>query len=158
MEKKDVVNVMNDCEKRLAYDSGVYLLEMYLKQEQSLKIGARGNFTFFPGYYFYCGTAQQYLRARLERHLRQKKKFHWHIDYFLQVTEIETIYCWPDESSRECELASDLLAVPESKVPVEGFGASDCGCRTHLLYFTERPEYIVGIENRGADIYWLNES
>lgn len=67
---------------------GVYLLKIKLEKKVEIKIGALGKQTFFPGYYFYAGTAQHNLEARINCHYSSDKNFHWHIDYFLAAAEL----------------------------------------------------------------------
>jgi len=63
---------------------GVYILLVFLPGQQSVRVGSLGVIDFLPGWYAYMGSACG-LRARVCRHLRQDKKLHWHIDYFLAV-------------------------------------------------------------------------
>jgi len=121
----------------LNYNSGVYLLQLKVSAELKLKIGALGCYFFPAGYYYYCGSAQKNMPARLERHLSQNKKLYWHIDFLLCAAEIEKIYCWEEESDFECRLAEKISSLSESEIIVDKFGASDCSCRSHLFYFSE---------------------
>jgi sugar fermentation stimulation protein A len=79
----------------------------------------------------------QHLSARIARHVRKRKKMHWHIDFLRQ--EVESVVPVPIRSSRrdECEVAraySKLLAPGPSE-----FGSSDCGCPTHLFFRERNP-------------------
>lgn len=118
------------------YDSGVYVLKIFLSEKQKIKIGAKGVFDFPAGYYYYCGTAQRNLQARLKRHGRQEKKFHWHIDYLLAEAKLQEFYTWPVSREGECRLARYFIDELEGEVIVPGFGASDCDCKSHLIYFS----------------------
>ncbi|MHA2358418.1 MAG: GIY-YIG nuclease family protein [Candidatus Heimdallarchaeaceae archaeon] len=89
------------------------------------------------GFYIYVGSAfgSGGLSSRIHRHLRRRKKNHWHID---QVTMNE--YCnfhgvaaFLNEKS-EC-IISNYLHNLESIIPVQGFGSTDCknSCKSHFF-------------------------
>ncbi len=115
-------------------EGGVYLLKIKLETEKGIKVGALGKKIFAPGYYFYSGTAQRNLKARIERHYSSDKKFHWHIDYFLAEAELEKDFVFKLPAEGECFLAETLIN-QGGKTPIAGFGASDCSCGSHLIYF-----------------------
>ena len=104
---------------------------------KEVKVGASGLHTFPEGYYYYCGSAQNNLQARINRHLSSDKSFHWHIDYLLSESEVNNFYTWPYSGEKECDLANFLYNNLEGKIIVEEFGASDCKCRSHLFYFKQ---------------------
>ena len=62
-------------------DAGVYIAVFYMPRERTIQIGRLGRFRFQQGVYFYAGSAQRSLSARLEHHNRKNKILHWHIDY-----------------------------------------------------------------------------
>jgi sugar fermentation stimulation protein A len=118
-------------------DRGSYLLLMKLARRKSIEIGRLGRIPFRKGYYLYVGSAMQHLSARIARHVRKRKKIHWHIDFLRQ--EVESVVPVPIRSSRrdECEVAraySKLFAPGPA-----GFGSSDCGCPTHLFFHEREP-------------------
>ncbi len=121
----------------LDYDSGIYLLEIFLHKPKKIEIGKKGINTFPPGYYYYVGTAQKNLQARIERHLSREKRYHWHIDYLLNEANLQEYFTWPVGPESECELASYLQEELSGEVIVPGFGASDCDCESHLFYFQQ---------------------
>ena len=41
----------------------------------------------------------------------------------------------------ECLLAACAAALPGAGAPAPGFGASDCGCSTHLFFFEDYPDF-----------------
>ncbi|MFN2364252.1 MAG: DUF123 domain-containing protein [Halarsenatibacteraceae bacterium] len=130
------------------FDSGIYILEIFKHKPGKVEIGALGKIAFPAGYYYYIGTAQKNLNARIKRYLAGKGNFHWHIDYFLTEANIQNVYAWPLEKEYECKIADALLELENIKVIEEGLGSSDCNCRSHLL-FKEKPfedveEYIAG--------------
>ena len=113
-------------------DSGVYIAILQLSTRRRITVGRLGTFLFRPGVYFYVGSAQRNLTARIERHARKDKPLRWHIDYLSsRATMLGTIIL-PGSRSRECELARELRSLFAAAVP--GFGASDCRCPEHLFY------------------------
>jgi len=116
-------------------DGGVYILKIKLEKEKEIKVGALGKKIFTPGYYFYTGTAQRNLEARIKRHYSSDKNFHWHIDYFLAEAEVKNDFYFELPGAGECFLAQVLIN-KGGKTPIAGFGASDCSCGSHLIYFS----------------------
>ncbi|MDX9719346.1 MAG: DNA/RNA nuclease SfsA [Myxococcota bacterium] len=119
-------------------DRGCYLLVLQLGGEGvagvSIWVGALGELTFEPGYYVYVGSARRALSARVARHLRRRKQFHWHIDYLREYAR--SIRAFPIRAvEAECALAAQLRALGPA---VRGFGSSDCGCGGHLFAVGER--------------------
>jgi sugar fermentation stimulation protein A len=108
---------------------------MKLDNTAEIAIGKLGRFTFPAGHYLYFGSAMNGLQARISRHLRSNKKLHWHIDYFLRKATIIDIWCVESEERLECRLRLEATRLPGASAPVKGFGASDCSCTSHLLYF-----------------------
>ena len=113
-------------------DSGVYIAVFYMPRSRFIQIGRLGRFNFRQGVYFYVGSAQRNLPARLERHSRKKKPLHWHIDYLSVKAEMLGAIMIPGQRKHECEIAKELGQQFELVVP--GFGASDCRCAGHLFY------------------------
>lgn len=116
-------------------DSGVYLLKIKVEQKKVVAIGAIGQKEFLAGYYFYAGTAQRNLSARIKRHYSSDKKNHWHIDYLLAAAELEKDFIFQLPKAGECFLAQTLREAG-GQIAVDNFGASDCSCESHLLYFS----------------------
>ncbi|UCG49763.1 MAG: GIY-YIG nuclease family protein [Phycisphaerales bacterium] len=111
---------------------GVYIAIFCLAKKQRIAVGRLGSFWFRSGVYFYVGSAQQNLCARLERHSRKDKPLRWHIDYLSVRADMIGAVMVPGKRTRECELACELGRLYESVAP--GFGASDCRCGGHLFY------------------------
>lgn len=116
---------------------GGYLLVLGLERRRCLEVGALGEQVFERGRYVYVGSAVSGLAARVTRHLARRKKIHWHIDYLRAAAD--SIEAWPVVCDRriECALATDVAALAEPWV--DGFGSSDCGCRTHLYRLPPGP-------------------
>jgi len=116
---------------------GTYALLLELEQPAGITIGRLGT-SFFPaGYYVYVGSAlgSGGLAARLARHGRQNKKLHWHIDYFLVHARIVGIDTDDSGQRLECAWARTMLSRPGAQVVAPRFGASDCTCPSHLIYW-----------------------
>ena len=132
---------------------GVYALILYLDDNLVTNIGVRENVSFERGYWVYIGSAQgtgsTNLRNRLDRHFRQEKKIHWHIDYLLKENVELVDAIWSDSLENfECELVSHLLASGYFRAGPTGFGAGDCTnkCTAHLISYPEKENPMKKIE------------
>ena len=116
-------------------DSGLYQLLLYLPENRQITVGSKGLCNFAAGYYVYTGSAKRNLQARISRHIRRRKKVRWHIDYLTlhSVCLGHRAYLSPQFS--ECQLHAATLKLTGAAMPVKGFGASDCSCFSHLVYF-----------------------
>ena len=120
---------------------GSYIIVIFFPIHSIVKIGALGELSFPPGFYFYVGSAMgngsTSLEKRIKRHISssENKKTHWHIDYLLndQKSFLERIYILPSKQRLECVLAREIMNVSDNFI--KNFGSSDCDCRSHLLYF-----------------------
>jgi Uri superfamily endonuclease len=110
---------------------GAYVLLMFLQDERLITVGKLGQIRFRSGTYVYCGSAMAGYRGRVGRHFSKEKKLRWHIDYLLQEAEPVGAYLVPGGEGTECMLGNFISAL-EGSEPVEGFGCSDCSCRSHL--------------------------
>lgn len=125
--------------------AGIYMILMNVSDAVLLTIGKLGTYTFSEGYYTYTGSAlgkgATNLKHRLARHQRKDKKKFWHIDYLIadQNVSVEATIDAETTKKMECTIKSYLKNLKGAKVPINGFGASDCrkNCRSHLLYFPE---------------------
>ena len=117
--------------EREVADRGCYLLLLDLPRDRRIQVGRLGRFAFRKGTYVYVGSAQRGLAARIARHVRRRKRFHWHIDYLRAACG--QVVGLPIRSSRreECDVARAVAAVLEPGP--RGFGSSDCRCPTHLF-------------------------
>jgi endonuclease-3 len=112
---------------------GTYTLLFDLPDPADVEVGALGTVRFPAGAYAYTGSALGSGGfARVDRHRRVARgdhdTRHWHVDYFAghPETELVTTVTSPGVDA-ECAVAGRLPGGP-----VAGFGASDCGCRSHL--------------------------
>jgi Uri superfamily endonuclease len=115
---------------------GTYTVLLWLPAAAVITIGRLGDHTFPRGYYTYTGSAKRGLAARLHRHLHGATTRHWHVDYLRPYTRVLAWQAYPEAVQPECELARRLLA--EGQVVVPKFGASDCSCASHLVYYPGR--------------------
>jgi len=116
----------------LTLDSGLYIAVFYLARAQKIHIGALGRFCLRRGVYFYVGSAQRNLSARLNRHGCKDKLLRWHVDYLSARALMLGAITIAGPREQECAVAKELGAMFELAVP--GFGASDCRCGGHLFY------------------------
>jgi len=130
---------------------------MALKSEAAIAIGRLGHsggtggeseITFPAGYYVYFGSARAGLSARVSRHLKREKRSHWHIDYLVQSAKVmEVWYALDGEEvewgvrKKECLWCQVGRGMPQGRIPVPGFGSSDCRCPAHLVYFPSPPSF-----------------
>ena len=115
---------------------GTYVLVITLGSDLTTEVGALGTLSFPAGTYLYAGSALGGLDQRVSRHIRHEKTVKWHIDRLTVAADSVIAYeSYPDYVP-ECELAS--MAGNCGMVPsVDGFGCSDCSCRTHLFRVTD---------------------
>jgi Uri superfamily endonuclease len=120
---------------------GTYALVMWLSHEVELQVGRLGRFRCAPGWYLYVGSAlgPGGVQARVARHARAQKRLHWHVDYLLAWAELREVWTMEEPVRRECDWAQALAALPGVRIPVPGFGASDCRCKAHLFLASEQP-------------------
>ena len=116
---------------------GSYCLIIKNKKQKKINIGAIGCIDFKGGFYVYIGSAMNSLIPRIERHISDDKKIHWHIDYFLKnkYTMIEEILFNIGEEKIECDLAKFISKKGQN---ISNFGSSDCKCDSHLIYFKNK--------------------
>jgi sugar fermentation stimulation protein A len=119
---------------------GIYILAMQLVRARTLTVGRLGRFTFPPGYYIYVGSAMSGFAGRINRHLKRKKRMRWHIDYFLEVADLMWVDLYETEDTAdECRLCARVAQLEGATIVADKFGASDCGCRSHLYHFETLP-------------------
>nr|WP_235592322.1 DUF123 domain-containing protein [Methanobrevibacter olleyae] len=118
-----------------------------MKKSEKLKIGhLYQDYKFKKGYYVYIGSAMNSLISRINRHLSDDKKMHWHIDYLLksQNSTIRDILFNISNKKIECDLANKIAKNGEE---VPKFGCSDCNCKSHLIYFKRKRDTLNSVKN-----------
>jgi Uri superfamily endonuclease len=110
---------------------GSYLMLIELTEPQLIPIGKLRTTEFDKGFYMYVGSALNGLEQRIQRHLRQTKKHHWHIDYLLQHAVIVDVSYRENTEREECMIAQKLNKMLPS---IPDFGCSDCTCKSHLFH------------------------
>ena len=113
-------------------DGGCYIAVFQLSVGQTIAVGQLGEIHFPEGMYFYVGSAQKDLSARIDRHGRPDKPLRWHVDYLSAKAWMLGAVAVAGGKKLECELAAELAE--HLKLAAPGFGASDCRCRGHLFY------------------------
>ncbi len=119
---------------------GSYMLLIQLPEEQTITTGSLKAIYFPRGYYAYVGSAMGGFKSRLNRHLKSNKKPHWHIDYLLEKASISEIILCETKDKAECAVAQALSYQFDS---IPGFGSSDCKCRSHLFFATDKIKPII---------------
>jgi Uri superfamily endonuclease len=121
---------------------GTYALVLESARARRLPVGRLGSIGLRPGFYVYVGSAlgPGGLAARIGRHLDSARPLRWHLDYLKRATRIAEIWCVADPVRREHAWANALGSLPDAAIPMRGFGASDCDCPAHLVYFPAAPK------------------
>ncbi|MCD6216135.1 MAG: GIY-YIG nuclease family protein [Candidatus Aenigmarchaeota archaeon] len=109
---------------------GIYALIINLEKNIKIRVGSLGHIPFKRGMYVYVGSAQNGIEQRVKRHLKRRKKKHWHIDYLLEHANVKDVLVKKGPKNLECLIAKKLMGF---SVPIKGFGCSDCNCESHLF-------------------------
>ncbi|WP_144799285.1 GIY-YIG nuclease family protein [Halorubrum depositum] len=129
-------------------DGGTYTLLVELADPAVIEVGALGEARFDGGVYAYTGSALGAGGfARVDRHRRTARGEHdvrhWHVDHLLGHPDARIDRVVRSVGADvECAVAERLRAGP-----VDGFGASDCGCPSHLAA-TEEGESLGAFASR----------
>lgn len=96
---------------------------------------------FETGLYAYVGSAHGPggLRARVGRHLRRDKPRHWHVDALTALAVVTHVAYVVSPERLECAWAQAVSALPGARIPLPGFGSSDCRCPAHLFALPADP-------------------
>ncbi|RAO78589.1 hypothetical protein DPC56_07495 [Methanothermobacter tenebrarum] len=138
---------------------GTYCLIIRVGETSYLNVGSLGKVKIERGCYVYVGSAFNSLEARIMRHLSENKRIHWHVDYLLahENTMIEDVIFTTDERRLECLISKRL----ENRKSIEGFGCSDCRCKSHLHYYENfeaaKNEILNVMEELGTKIMSLED-
>jgi Uri superfamily endonuclease len=116
-------------------EKGVYTIVVLLARDEIIDVGSLGSVKVKRGLYAYTGSGlgrgALSLRGRVLRHISKRKKPKWHIDYLTLSSSSMVVGVVASQAEKrfECLVASAINSIAE---PVEGFGCSDCTCRSHL--------------------------
>lgn len=126
---------------------GTYTLVVERTGDGSIDVGTLGDVAFPTGWYAYVGSAfGPGGFSRLDRHRRvasgDHDVRHWHVDYLLgnPDTRLDDVVKTPDLDA-ECVIADRV-----DGERVDGFGASDCDCPSHLVYRGDRDGLVESVE------------
>jgi len=123
---------------------GTYALIYHCAAPFRARVGKLGIIEGPKGYWIYVGSAfgPGGLASRLVHHLKPSQRPHWHLDYLKVALRPVDIWTTTDPVKRECAWAGCFSALKGSTCPIAGFGASDCACRSHLIYRPRRPGFV----------------
>lgn len=132
-------------------NGGTYTLVLERTSDEQIEIGALGARSVPAGWYAYTGSA---LGAggfgRIDRHRAvaagENETRHWHIDYLLgdDATSIDQVRT--TEADVECEVARTVDGpTTDGFGRIDGFGCSDCDCRSHLIYHERRDRLLSAV-------------
>ncbi|WP_336002172.1 GIY-YIG nuclease family protein [Halorientalis halophila] len=130
---------------------GTYTIVVNLPEPETLTVGSLGGHELPAGACAYTGSAfGPGGFSRVDRHVEmaagERDARHWHVDYLLGDTpaRIETVARSPG-AEIECAVARALAET--GAVVVEGFGASDCDCPTHLHHHDDRDALVAAVRS-----------
>jgi Uri superfamily endonuclease len=120
---------------------GTYALVLVSCSHQLIQIGKLGRLAVQSGYYVYVGSAfgPGGLKARIAHHVKISRRPHWHIDYLRSVLHLNQVWYTYDSKRQEHRWADLVRCLTGATIPIQGFGASDCSCKSHLFAFTAQP-------------------
>lgn len=127
---------------------GTYALVLRALEPATVTAGRLGTLRVTEGDYIYIGSAfgPGGVRARVLRHARTDKRLRWHIDHLTTVAPVVEAWFTHDPRRLECDWLAALASIRGAHEPWSGFGASDCGCSSHLRWFARAP--VVGTVRR----------
>ncbi len=86
------------------------------------------------------------MKSRVARHLAREKRKRWHIDWLTtQPGVVRVAVACTMLTGLECRIAAVLSNRADMRV--DGFGCSDCGCGSHLHYFSNADDVFSVLEN-----------
>jgi Uri superfamily endonuclease len=122
---------------------GTYALMFACLTAVHMPVGRLGRVFLPAGYWIYVGSAfgPGGLRARLNHHLKPSARPHWHLDYIKRALHAQEIWTTTDTVKREHDWVGIMAAMEGASLPLAGFGATDCSCRSHIIHFPRRPGF-----------------
>lgn len=127
-------------------EPGTYAL-LFRARAGRIEVGRLGEQVIEPGWYLYLGSAfgPGGVAARVGRHLREGHargpgaRPHWHVDRLHEIAEVHAVWFCHDRRRREHLWAREARRLDGASIPIDGFGSSDCDCRSHLIRYERRP-------------------
>jgi len=118
---------------------GTYALLLRCTRPGTVAVGSLADMSFEPGLYLYLGSAfgPGGLRARLARHAARHKVKRWHIDYVRPRMSLASAWFSTSTLRLEHTWAAAALALATGATPLARFGASDCRCQSHFVFFPD---------------------
>jgi Uri superfamily endonuclease len=115
---------------------GTHALVLSCSADSDIQIGRLGTMRLQPGCYVYLGSAlgPGGLRARIAHSQKPSLGPHWHIDYRRAHTKMQCVWLSYGARRREHQWARAMQTISRAKIPLLGFGASHCDCRSHLYF------------------------
>lgn len=113
---------------------GTYTIVLELDDSKKIEVGALGEMDFEKGFYAYTGSALgPGGLKRVDRHVRVSKGENdtrrWHIDYLSGDASTRILTAVKSYDEVECDVVNRIQGYR-----MRNFGASDCGCDSHLVY------------------------
>jgi Uri superfamily endonuclease len=132
-----------DTFKMAANRHGTYALMFKCSAPFQAVVGKLGPVFLSSGYWIYVGSAfgPGGLRSRLSHHLKPSHRPHWHLDYIKSAFHPVEIWATTEKIKREHDWAAIISTFNGASQPIEGFGATDCACRSHLIHLPRRPGF-----------------
>jgi Uri superfamily endonuclease len=126
---------------KLNSEKGTYLLIFKANEPFRCRVGKLGQFAGRAGFYAYVGSARGPggVAARIKHHLAIAARPHWHLDYLRPHLHPVEVWCCYSSMPREHRWAQALIQFSSARIPLPGFGASDCRCEAHLAFFNKLP-------------------
>lgn len=120
---------------------GTYALVLRATESTTVTAGRLGTLHVVAGDHVYIGSAfgPGGVRARVQRHARAEKRLRWHIDHLTTVAPVVEAWFTHDPRRLECDWLAALASIRGARELWPGFGASDCGCSSHLRFFRRAP-------------------
>ena len=126
---------------------GTYCIIFNINSKLTITVKSGKTYNLSKGTYAYIGSAWNSggIKSRIKRHLKTKKRKHWHLDFITTSSQFEAkkIIAIPNEKV-ECEIASLLNKIFKG---IESFGCSDCNCHSHLFKITNSQKLINILQN-----------
>jgi len=111
---------------------GIYVLVVRVFNDAVVRVGRLGNIQFKSGYYLYVGSGQINVEKRVSRYFSKIKNPRWHIDHILVsgIALAEKAVILNLSKRYECKISRFIESMGGEAI--NGFGSSDCNCRSHF--------------------------